>query len=169
VVILRPTSKLRKSLPVAPVDGVQSDTALGDWYVNRIVVDRRPLLLLVSSTSLLALLIPARDVRDLPRRLAESVGQRLARLGVPRRLVDAELQAMSSVQIAKTADRSVLGIMVDFAKMLPYALAAGFSDHAGLMEAEEFLWDNPCFAGSPDVVFPRRRAPDLLSSRWDAG
>ena len=47
-----------------------SDTALGDWYVNRLVVDRQPLLLLVSSSSLLPLLMPARGVRSLPERLA---------------------------------------------------------------------------------------------------
>jgi hypothetical protein len=171
VVILRPTAKVRKYLPVGPVDGTESDTALGDWYVNRLVVDRRPLLLLVSSASLLALLLPARNVRGLPGRIAELVGQRLGRLGVPRRLVDAELQAMAPVRLAKTEDRSVLGIMVDFAKMLPHALPLEFSDHSSLMEAEEFLWDNPCFAGksAEEVVFPRKKAPDLLYQRWDAG
>jgi len=169
VVILRPTSRLRKVLPVDELDGTQSDTALGDWYVNRIVLDRRPILLLVSSTSLLAALIPAREVAKLPRRVAEVVGQRLARLGVPRPLVDAEVGAMSPVRVAPTTDRSVVGIMVDFAKMLPHVTAVGLSDHSGLMEAEEFLWDNPCFAGKARVVFPRQRAPDLLRSRWGAG
>jgi hypothetical protein len=55
MVILRPTKKLASLLPAAQPVPVCSDTALGDWYVNRIVVDRQPLLLLVSSTSLLCL------------------------------------------------------------------------------------------------------------------
>jgi len=35
---------------VKPTAGT-SDTALGDWYVNRLIVDRQPLLLLVSAAS----------------------------------------------------------------------------------------------------------------------
>ena len=171
MVILRPTTKLRKHLPVGAVDGARSDTALGDWYVNRVVVDRRPLLLLVSSASLLAVLVPARNVRELPARIADTVGQRLGRLGVPRRLIDAELHAMAPIRLAKTENRSVLGIMVDFAKMLPHSLHPDLSDHSHLMDTEEFLWGNPCFAGksAEEVVFPRKKAPDLLRQRWDAG
>jgi Domain of unknown function (DUF6933) len=168
VVIVRPTAKLRRLLPLSVSDEPESDTALGDWYVNRLVVDRRPLLLCVSSRSLLAVLVPARDVRRLPNRLGEIVSQRLARLGVARPLVDAELEAMQVAHVAKTADRSVVGVMVDFAKMLPHTLPLGFSDHVGLMEAEEFLWENPCYAGKTDrdVVFPGRDTPDLLRARW---
>jgi hypothetical protein len=40
MVILRPTSKLRSFLPTVDVSA-RSDTALGDWYVNRIVVARQ--------------------------------------------------------------------------------------------------------------------------------
>jgi hypothetical protein len=170
VVIVRPTGKLRKLLPVSAADDPKSDAALGDWYVNRTVVDRRPLLLCVSSKSLFSVLVPARDVRRLPDRLGEIVGQRLARLGVARPLIDAELETMQVAHLAKTSDRSVLGVMVDFAKMLPHVLPVGSSDHAGLMAAEEFLWETPCYAGKSDreVVFPRKKAPDLLRARWGA-
>jgi uncharacterized protein DUF6933 len=56
MVILRATKKLSSALPASHTVPTCSDTALGDWHVNRIVVDRRPLLLLVRSTSLLPLL-----------------------------------------------------------------------------------------------------------------
>jgi hypothetical protein len=49
MVVLRPTRKLFRDLPPSSELTAESDTALGDWYVNRLVVDRRPLLLLVSS------------------------------------------------------------------------------------------------------------------------
>jgi hypothetical protein len=62
MVVLWPTKKLARAL-VALGDLRQSDTWLGDWYVNQVVVDRRPLLLLVCSASLLAIVEPARDVR----------------------------------------------------------------------------------------------------------
>src|SRR3990172_4233493 len=78
MVVIRPTRKLRSTLPVTQMVGT-SDTALGDWYVNRLVVDRQPLLLLVSSASLLPMLVRARDVRELPRHLEDIVARRLAR------------------------------------------------------------------------------------------
>jgi hypothetical protein len=68
MVILRPTQKLRALLATGQPAPGGSDTALGDWYVNRLVVDRQPLLILVSSTSLLPLLVPARDVQGLAGR-----------------------------------------------------------------------------------------------------
>jgi hypothetical protein len=89
------------------------------------VVDRRPLLILVSSTSLLPILIPARDVASLPERLPALVHARLERLGVPGPVIDAEVDAMRPVVTADTSNRSVTGIMVDFAQMTPYHLDAG--------------------------------------------
>jgi len=65
MVILRPTQKLKALLATRQPAPGGSDTALGDWYVNRLVLDRKPLLILVSSTSLLPLLVPARDVQGL--------------------------------------------------------------------------------------------------------
>lgn len=170
MVIIRPTRKLRGSLPISAEEKGTSDTALGDWYVNRVVIDRRPLLLLVSSEALFAALIPARNVRALPDHIGEVVGQRLARLGVDGKVIDSEIRAMSPARVAKTSDRSVLGVMVDFAKMLPSVLDPGFSDHGDLMEAEEFLWDNPCYAGKTarEVVFPRKKARELLTGQWNA-
>ena len=47
MVTLRPTRKLRSLLRLAESEPGYCDTALGDWYVNRLVVDRQPLLLLV--------------------------------------------------------------------------------------------------------------------------
>jgi hypothetical protein len=79
MVVLRATKKLLSKLPAAHSRVAGSDTALGDWHVNRLVVDRQPLLLLVSSCSLLSILAPARDVRILPNRLATLVASRLRR------------------------------------------------------------------------------------------
>ncbi len=82
MVILRPTRKLRTALTVTSDVSTPSDTELGDWYVNRIVVDRRLLLLLVSAAPLLPLLVRAREVGELPNRIAELVERRLTRLGI---------------------------------------------------------------------------------------
>ena len=67
---LRATKKVLSRLPNPDNQSPEHNaTALGDWYVNRVVVDRQPLLVLVSSMSLLPIVAPARDVRGLPGRL----------------------------------------------------------------------------------------------------
>jgi len=60
MIVLRRTQKPATALPAStsaePLP--PSDTALGDGYVNKFVVDRNQLLLLVSAQSLLPILIP---------------------------------------------------------------------------------------------------------------
>jgi hypothetical protein len=170
MVILRPTRRLRSLLPVTETPLLASDTALGDWYVNRITVDRQPLLLVVSSVALLPILTRARDVRGLPGRLAGLVGARLSRCGVDDRTIAAETLAMTTVAIAPTVDRSVLGVMVDFAKMAPYHLEPGRWDEATLEMVEERLAQTPCRTSrsSDRVVFPDREVLTVLRAKWSA-
>lgn len=167
MVTLRLTHKLRTALPVTETSEAP-DTALGDWYVNRLVVDRQPLLLLVSSSSLLPILVLARDVRGLPARLVDLVTSRLVRLGIGASLIEAETKAMSPIVVGVTIDRSVLGIMVDFAKGVPYYLEAGHWDDTSLAIVEDRLAQTPCHASRPweQVVFPDRKAAELLAAKW---
>lgn len=166
MVVLRPTRKLRAALPTSDAVGV-STGALGDWYVNRLVFGHQPLLLLVSAASLLPIVVPARNVRDLPSRLADLVALRLARLRVANSLIEAELRAMTPVQIGPATDRSVLGILVDFGKGISYHLDAGWKDD-DLLGLEDRLAETPCHAGKRQdlVVFPDRKARELLATRW---
>ena len=149
---------------------MESDTALGDWYVNRLVLDRRPLLLLLSSRALLPIVTPARDVRSLPDYLPALVASRLERLGVARHLIAAELAVMAPVCTAKTEDRSVLGILVDFAKLIPLHLEIGGWDESTLPRVEAQLAHTPCYASKrfESVIWPEKDAPDLLAARWHA-
>jgi hypothetical protein len=155
-------------LPVTGNARSYSDTALGDWYVNRIVVDRQPLLLLVSSTSLLPILVPAREVRSLPTRLAQIVKSRLVQLGVEGLAINAEISAMTPVGVGATIERSVLGIMVDFAKSVPYHLEPGEWSESTLQIVGERLSETPCHAARSfdRVIFPKRKAPELLRIKW---
>lgn len=168
MVILRPTRKLGSLLPTTKNVPVCQDTALGDWYVNRVVVDWQPLLLLVSSLALLRMLLPARDVRGLPEKLGALVAARLRRCGVDARAIDAEQQAMYPVGIGPTIDRSVLGIMVDFARAVPYYLEPGQWNEKTLELVEERLAETPCHAdrSADHVIFPNKKAPDLLYEKW---
>jgi len=148
-----------------------SDTALGDWYVNRLTVDRQPLLLLVSSHTLLPIVIPARQVSELPEALPTLVRRRLERLRVDDRTISSEIGAMSDVVVTKTIDRSVVGIMVEFAPAIPFFLARGAWNETALPFLETWLARTPCYAGRPGdgCVFPDRDTPVRLASRWLAG
>lgn len=167
LVVLRATQKLLKRLPLSDDGRVASDTALGDWYVNRVVVDRKPLLLFVSSASLLVMISPARDVRMLPTRFANMVAARLRRLEIDERWLEPELVAMSSVGVGRTRDRSVTGTMVDFAKTLPYYLPADGWGATDLLIAEDRFAETPCLCGRAgrNTIWPRRRAVRLLAEQ----
>ena len=166
--ILRVTGKLHRYLPTSPEPCGGSETALGDWYANRLVIDHQPLLLLVSAASLLPLVVRAKNVSALPGRLPELVADRLRRLGVAPDLVQAEVSAMPPVIVAKTVDRSVVGILVDFAKTMPYL--ASRCDDTGLWEIESRLAETPCHASRNrgEVIIPETKAPELLLTRWSS-
>ena len=172
MVILRATRKLR-TIPHDRIDpDLDSDTALGDWYVNRFVIDRRPLLLLVSSLSLLPIVVPARDVRSLPSRLAQLVADRLTRLQVRSSLIQQEVDAMNPVVVARTTDRSVVGTMVDFARMASYILPEWGWGDADLVALDGNLGTSPCRVSRPagKGFFPDQKASELLEERWrDSG
>lgn len=170
-VTLRRTQKLARALPITTEAPRPPDTALGDWYANRLVVDRRPLVLLVSAVTLFPMLIPGRDIASLPERLPDLVGQRLRRAGISSRHVAAEIAAMNPVQVAKTADRSVVGILVDFAGAAALYLPIRGWDETTLPFVEARLAETPCFASrsTARTVHPDRDTPRALAARWGAG
>ena len=166
--ILRATHKVLRDLPKTARPEINSDTALGDWYINRIVIDRRPLLLMTSGHSRLAILEPARDVKRLPQRIAALVDRRLISLGAPRHWIDKEIAAMDPIAVAPTKDRSVVGQMVDFAKAVPFYLPEGDWGDPELRMVETRLSETPCLCSgrSEDTIWPKREAMALLSKKW---
>lgn len=167
MVVLRATKKVLKRLAPPAREVGPSDTALGDWYVNRIVVDRRPLLLLVSSDSRLPMLQGARDVRNLPERLPDLVRRRLESLSIPQEWIDAEIAAMAEVRVAATASRSILGQMNDFANDIWFWLPERAWTAGDLVSLEHKLEQNPCLAGRQEsALFPVQRTLEVLEARW---
>jgi hypothetical protein len=75
---------------------------------------------------------------------------------------------MNPMVVGPTIDRSVVGIMVDFAKAVPYHLEPGRCDDATLRVVQERLAETPCHAGRAldGVIFPEKKAPELLMSQW---
>ena len=59
--------------------------------------------------------------------------------------------------------------MVDFAKGAPYCLEAVHWDDSSLGVVEDRLAETPCHAGQArrmEVVFPDKKAPELLAAKW---
>ena len=163
------TRKVLERLATTPTrEPGDSGTALGDWYVNRVVVNRHPLLVLVSSASLLPIVEPARHVQQLPSRLPTLVEGRLHRLGVMQQLIQTEVSAMDPVLVDKTSDRSVLGILTEFCRMLPYYLPQGQWSSEELARVADRLGETPCHAGRRNSVWPNQRANELLWRHWSS-
>jgi hypothetical protein len=169
-VTLRRTQKLARALPATSDNPPPPDTALGDWFVNRILVDRRPLLLLVASETLLPILIPARDVSTLPARLPELVAARLRRARVPEALIAAEIAAMAPIGVSKTANASIMGVVVDFGYAVETHLPIRAWDETTLPFVEAAISETPCFASRRvgQVIVPELDSPTALADRWGA-
>lgn len=170
MVIIRATQKVRKYLPATFKDEYISDSALGDWFVNRTIVDRKPLLLFVSSKSLLPMVTPARNVSTITERFAELVSERLKRLGLAEDLIRSEIQIMDEVTVAPTNNRSVTGSMVDFAYHLPYYLPEGNWTDENFKLAEDRLAEIPCRVGhsAKEAIWPAALAKELILEKWGA-
>jgi hypothetical protein len=133
MVHLRATKKVLDRLKIQPAEGPPAKNALGDWYANRVVWDRQPILVLMSSASRLLIFEPARDVSKLPERLAEMVRTRLLMIGIPAERVELELNQMGDVIVARTNDRSALSGMNQLTQ------DAGHIFHSGNFEGQMLL------------------------------
>lgn len=166
---LRATKKVLKSLPLSVEGDRGATTALGDWYVNRLVVDRKPLLLLVCENSRLAILEPARNVKQLPSRLPKLIVRRLHELGVPASQIASESWAMTPVSVGPTRNRSIVGQMVDFAKALSFYIPEYDWNETDLVAVERRLGNTPCLcsgkAGS--TIWPDKETRKLLAEKWN--
>ena len=125
MVTLRCTRKLLRRLAVNPPQSDQRATsALGDWHAN-LLLWRPQLIHCMNDRSTLSVLMPARDSTSFPSRLGIALGQLLLELGVPRKIVEAEVASMEQVTLAPTKNRSILGCMRDAELALRYAAESG--------------------------------------------
>lgn len=108
-------------------DGGMSDNAsttyLGSWYAT-VLFWRPQLALLVNEQTLLPVLMPLAPASSLAVRFPRQLAQVLTAHGIGQDFIADELTQMSDVQYAKTSNRSVLGVMNQFAY-----LAEGYRDH----------------------------------------
>ncbi|WP_069265517.1 DUF6933 domain-containing protein [Paraburkholderia nodosa] len=110
------THKLLKRLKSDMVEAGSSTTKLGNWYAT--VLPWRPqVALLVNEQTLLPVLMPLAPAATLTARFPAALAQILAPHGVPRSFIDSEVSEMQVVKYTKTQNRSVVGIMTEFARL----------------------------------------------------
>jgi hypothetical protein len=150
---LRCTVEMLKRAKIKPIEmPPTSTTILGDWYVKVVYVGRRPMLLAVSGETMLPVVIEAAPIADWLPRFRQGLVAVLGELGVAHQLIDAEIAETLDVTFGKTNNRKVVGILCDFANMLPHYS----KDDRNLTAAALWLAQSPCFCSSKDVVFPNR-------------
>ena len=159
MIVLRCTKKLAARLTLTPgVEDCVPSNKLGDWYATTVSVGHQRFILCASERSLLSVVLPAREVRQLPSRLPGAVASLLHRLGVPATIIEAEVGSMLPVCVGLTRSRSVVGSLVELGREVRFRLSPGAPPTA---DVELALAAVPCLTLKPHAM-PFRTAAELL-------
>ena len=157
---LHATKKLLDRVKPAELGAVERPTtALGNWYGTALFWKSHTALL-VNEKTLLPVLLPLAPVATLAERFPRQLGLVLAACGVNREFIADELAQMTQVRFAKTANRSVLGMVNQFS-----VLAEGYRDYLetqDLLTLSMKLADTPCSPLYKGQVFPYREVNALV-------
>jgi hypothetical protein len=163
VFVVRATKKLRDRLrTAAPHEGQRSTTALGDWYATALLW-RPQLALFVNEATLLPLLVPLAPSATLAERFAPALGRLLTALGASPTFVGAETREMAEWWVAKTTNRSVVGIMNEFSFLAGAYTADGAEPD--LLRLSLRLGRTPCGPLYDRHISPDRELAALLAER----
>jgi hypothetical protein len=105
----------------------RSTTVLGSWYAT-VLFWRPQVVLLVNERTLLPVLMPLAPAATMLERLPSWLAATLDGHGVSRAFIDAELAQTADIGLAKTNNRSVLGVMNEFAQLASWHKATVRSD-----------------------------------------
>ena len=160
MLVVHATRAFRDRVPgPAAADDAISTTILGPWYAT--LLRRRPLLaLLVNQTTLLPLLTPLAPAATLLTRIPAAVADLLLAHHLPAQLVAAEYAAMAEVHLAPTANRSVVGILNEFA----YLADVHQPDPNGLLDLSVRLASTPLGPLYQRHITPDRELAALIAA-----
>ncbi|AIO64906.1 DUF6933 domain-containing protein [Burkholderia oklahomensis] len=154
------THKLLKRLKPDVVEAGSSTTKLGNWYAT--VLPWRPqVAMLVNEQTLLPVLMPLAPATNLAVRFPGALIDILAAHGMPGSFIESEVSEMQVVKYAKTQNRSVVGIMTEFAH-----LAEAYRAHdkpTELIELSLKLARTPCSPLYKGPVSPERALKALTN------
>ncbi len=160
---IRCTQPLLKKLgSLAPSDkgnAPEPTTRLGDWYANRLNIGHTRLVLCTSERSLLSVVVPAKNLPGLPDRLAASLEALLYSFDISGPRIAEELQEMRCARFDRTASRSVLGSMRDFALGVR-AMVSHWGWPVSLIDFDREFAETPC--GPLDYGLPIEVSRQLL-------
>jgi hypothetical protein len=125
VIVVRCTAKLLERLPARSDDPQEtlSTSRLGDWYATLIRTRRGHFVLAMARETLLPVVVTGRNLRGLPERLVEQVAAMLESYGVPAAAVASERDAMRDVAYTRTDDRSNVGVLTEYKRLLAFDLS----------------------------------------------
>jgi hypothetical protein len=114
VLIVRATRKLLDRIGAPSLDeGQQSTTLMGQWYATAMFW-KPQVALFVNEPTLLPVLMPLAPAATLLARFPRQLAAVLTAHGTPAAVIDEEQRQMRDRRLAKTANRSVVGIMNEF-------------------------------------------------------
>lgn len=147
MIVLRCTQRLlkRSGFPVV-AEPPASELPLGEWYANVIPLPfpGRSVVMYTSSNTLLTVVTPGRALRTTIPIFQQRLPALLTRLRLPAAWVARHAAGASEVCIARTANRRVLGSMIDLANNLRSdAYAASSFDRVDLSYLEFRLSEPP--------------------------
>ena len=160
------TKKLLDRIKPEIVAPEQSDTSLGNWYAT-ILFWKPQVALLVSEQTLLPVLMPLAPAATLARRFPSQLALVLKEQGVPSEFIAQEVWRMDQVRYAKTANRSVVGILIEFVKQAEFWLAAYAYEKADgddLLAISAKLAETPCSPLYKGPVSPDRALHELVKA-----
>ena len=142
-------------------DADRSTTRLGDWYVN-VLFWKPQVALFVSETTLFPVLLPFAPAGTLLERFPSALLAHLQAQETPRSFNEPELAEMDPLLLAKTASRSVLGVMNEFKYLADiYAKVDGATD---LLALSLRLAETPCGPLYSRHISPDRELAALVAS-----
>lgn len=117
MLIVRATKKLlRLTGPSTAPDQDRGTTLLGPWYAT-VLFWRPQVALLVNEATLLPALLPLAPASTLASRISEQVTTVLIAHHAPAAIIDEERRHMQTSQLGTTMNRSVVGVMTEFAHL----------------------------------------------------
>lgn len=149
----------------------ESDTSLGNWYATALFW-KPQIAMLVSERTLLPVLMPLAPAATLARRFPAQLALVLKEHGIAADFIAREVWRMSRVHYAKTANRSVVGILNEFLHQAEFWLAAyGYEkgDDDDLLAISAKLAETPCSPLYKGPVSPDKALHQLVNGGSSVG
>ncbi|MES2977923.1 MAG: hypothetical protein V4731_05820 [Pseudomonadota bacterium] len=155
---------LARIKPPVMEGGPPSTNLLGNWYATA-VFWKPQVALLVNEATLLPVLMPLAPASNLAERFPQHLALVLAAHGVAQKLIDHEVEKMREARHAKTASRSLLGMMNEFTFLAE--VYRGMERDADLLTLAIKLSKTPCSPKDRGTIFPYCEL-QRVAGMWDS-